>query len=320
MVMKNVKTAHFWQDNHQIKRIRAEGGSFVYPLAEAWKKFPEVKKYFSQLPKEGYFLWIRKNPISSFFTRISISEEKVLQNLSNLILLEPGVRAEIDSACWSEKKKLGGGHQAVSKVVLKKGAQLIMRENQSWGGEDKVETRLDFWLEEKANLVYFFKCLQTPKVLKTESNFYLQKEAKSNLVFTLLANQGNLQMKDSTFLNGKGASGILRSRIVGGQKAQVRNRSRMIANQAGTGHVDCSGLLLSDQAMIQVIPELKNRRKNASLTHEASVGRIAEEVLDYLRTRGLTEEEATDLVIASFLGEKESIRLEEKVFSSHLSM
>ena len=63
------------------------------------------------------------------------------------------------------------------------------------------------------------------------------------------------------------------------------------------------GLLLSEKSSINSMPELYNKDMNAVLTHEASVGRISEEELNYLRSRGLTENETISLIVTGFLGE-----------------
>ncbi len=70
------------------------------------------------------------------------------------------------------------------------------------------------------------------------------------------------------------------------------------------------GLLLDGNSSIDAVPELLNKNKDATLTHEASIGRISEEELSYLRSRGLTEDEAIGLIVTGFLGEEEII-LEE---------
>lgn len=96
--------------------------------------------------------------------------------------------------------------------------------------------------------------------------------------------------------------------------------ARWLQNDAGTGHVDCMGLLLSENSSVQAIPELINRNKDASLTHEASVGKISEETLNYLRSRGLTENEAINLIVTGFLGEEEPIIIKGRIIPSKLYM
>lgn len=108
--------------------------------------------------------------------------------------------------------------------------------------------------------------------------------------------------------------------MVGDKKSRIIAHSKMIANDARTGHLDCMGLLLAEDSSINAIPELVNKHKDASLTHEASVGKISEEVLNYLRNRGLTEAQAIDLIVSGFLGEEESIIIEKRVIPSKLYM
>jgi len=59
--------------------------------------------------------------------------------------------------------------------------------------------------------------------------------------------------------------------------------------------------LLSDKAKARAHPNLDARTNEADLTHEAAVGKIAEEELFYLMTRGLSKDEATSLIARGFL-------------------
>ncbi len=53
--------------------------------------------------------------------------------------------------------------------------------------------------------------------------------------------------------------------------------------------------------MIHAIPELEGHKAGAEMSHEAAVGKIAEEEIEYLMARGLTEEEATATIVRGFL-------------------
>jgi Fe-S cluster assembly scaffold protein SufB len=59
--------------------------------------------------------------------------------------------------------------------------------------------------------------------------------------------------------------------------------------------------LLSDNAQIYAIPELLAKAKGSDLSHEAAVGKIAEEQVQYLMARGFTEDEATALIVRGFM-------------------
>ena len=66
-------------------------------------------------------------------------------------------------------------------------------------------------------------------------------------------------------------------------------------------HLECQGLMLSDEGYILAIPELEAHVSNVDMSHEAAVGKIAREEIEYLMARGLSEEEATSLVVRGFL-------------------
>ncbi|MDP2662931.1 MAG: SufD family Fe-S cluster assembly protein [Dehalococcoidia bacterium] len=69
----------------------------------------------------------------------------------------------------------------------------------------------------------------------------------------------------------------------------------------GIGAAERRGLILADDGTIHAIPELLGRLPDVDLSHEAAVGKIAEEKLEYLMARGLTRAEATAMIAQGFL-------------------
>ena len=67
------------------------------------------------------------------------------------------------------------------------------------------------------------------------------------------------------------------------------------------GHLECRGLILGGEGMIHAITELKGMLAGIDLSHEAAVGKIAEEEVEYLMARGLTRNEATATIVRGFL-------------------
>ncbi|MDI6886840.1 MAG: SufD family Fe-S cluster assembly protein, partial [archaeon] len=106
---------------------------------------------------------------------------------------------------------------------------------------------------------------------------------------------------DKVELSGKNSQAIVRLRLVGRKNSQFEAMSIISAKKSSRGHLDCQGLLVANSAKISLTPRLICQNKNAQLTHEASIGKISEEELTYLRMRGLSEKEAIDLIITGFL-------------------
>jgi len=67
------------------------------------------------------------------------------------------------------------------------------------------------------------------------------------------------------------------------------------------GHLECRGLILQGEGVIHAIPELKGNLAGIDLSHEAAVGKIAEEEVEYLMARGLNRSEATATIVRGFL-------------------
>jgi len=301
MDMKNVRKANFLQVNNEIRRLIAEEGVIMLPSSQAYKKLKWTRDHFEQKPEEGYFIWVKKQISHPLTTCIAISSPKISQNPRNLIVIEKGVKAEVHSICNTMKKSLYGSHIGRTKVILKEQSTLQMRHFHKWERGDVVSSSIHFHLEKEAKLYHVYKCLDVPEELKTELNSFLDSSSSANIETAVLAKRGNINMYDSTFLNGEEASATIRIRMVADQDSKITSHSKLIANNAGIGHLDCMGLLLSEKSSISTVPELINKNKNATLTHEASVGRISQEALNYLRSRGLTEDGAIDFIITGFL-------------------
>lgn len=318
--MRNVKSANYLQIDHEIQRISAEKGVVIRSSREAYKEIGWTRDYYEQEPDEGYFIWVKKRIGHPLIICIAISSPRVSQNPRNLVVIEKGVEAEILSVCNAVKMNLCGNHAGRSEIVLKENSRLRMRHFHNWGKRDTISSSLVFSLGKGARLSHTYKCLEVPVILETKTSTFLESCSSANFELVVRAKDGNVDIHDSTFLNGEKSNGISRVRMIGGKESRIVAHSKMIANAAGTGHLDCMGLLLAENSIINAIPELINRNKNASLTHEASVGKISEENLNYLRSRGMTEDEAINLIVAGFLGEEAPFILEGRVMPSKLYM
>ncbi len=101
-------------------------------------------------------------------------------------------------------------------------------------------------------------------------------------------------------LNGDGAGADIVSRSVAKDQSYQNYVSTIIGNSACTGHTECDAIIDGD-AIVDASPRLFARNPNASLIHEAAIGKIAGEQILKLRTLGLTEEEAEAKIVQGFL-------------------
>ena len=102
------------------------------------------------------------------------------------------------------------------------------------------------------------------------------------------------------YLNGEGCGAHVVSRSV----AKDRSRQSFLSNVVGasrcSGHTECDAIIMDD-AVVTAIPQIEAKHVEASLIHEAAIGKIAGEQLIKLMTLGLTEKEAEEQIINGFL-------------------
>jgi len=299
--MKNVKNVNYWQVDHKIKQIFERKGAVILPSPTAWEKFKWSRAYFERKPKEGYFVWIKKQVDFPLTTCITIASPKISQDLTNLLVIEKGITVKANVICNAARDNLCGTHKARGKLLLKDNTSLEYNHLHRWGEKDFVSPDYEFILGKNSRLVYTYKNLFPPENLQLKTTIRGGKNSSSNLNFIINGLNSRIEVKDTLFLEGKNSQGVVRLRLVGRKNSQIKAISKIVAEVAGRGHLDCRGLLIDKNSTISLIPELICQSKDAQITHEASIGKISEEELNYLRQRGLSEEEAINLIVTGFL-------------------
>ena len=101
-------------------------------------------------------------------------------------------------------------------------------------------------------------------------------------------------------LNGEGSGAHVISRSVAKDDSKQQFISRIKGNNKCSGHTECDAIIM-DNANVSAIPEILATDPDASLIHEAAIGKIAGEQLIKLMTLGLTEKEAEEEIVNGFL-------------------
>ena len=101
-------------------------------------------------------------------------------------------------------------------------------------------------------------------------------------------------------LEGEGSAAHVVSRSVAKNHSFQRFLSKINGNNTCTGHTECDAIIM-DHAQVSAIPEITANHVNASLIHEAAIGKIAGEQIIKLMTLGLTEKQAEEQIINGFL-------------------
>lgn len=145
--------------------------------------------------------------------------------------------------------------------------------------------------------------IQIKGVDSTMRNTEAYLKEKASLVITeRIMTHGN-QLARTIFnvqLNGKKASVYVASRSIAKDQSQQEFISNVEGNSECFGHVECDAIIM-EQAKVISTPKIMANDVNASLIHEAAIGKIAGEQIIKLMTLGLTEHEAEEQIIQGFL-------------------
>ncbi len=84
---------------------------------------------------------------------------------------------------------------------------------------------------------------------------------------------------------------------------EVVSRGKLVGNFSKTkAHLECYGLVLNKNGKINAIPEIEAKTMETELSHEAAIGKIKEEEIEYLMARGIPRKKAISMIVKGFLG------------------
>ncbi|MBA7628756.1 hypothetical protein ES703_36251 [subsurface metagenome] len=112
----------------------------------------------------------------------------------------------------------------------------------------------------------------------------------------------DIKVWEKIHLNGRGARGLARTRLVLSDKAKAEVKGETYGNAPyARGHVDCIELVNGTEAVAKAIPIVSVTNEKAKVTHEAAIGSIDRRQVETLMARGLDENEAVDVIVRGLL-------------------
>ena len=318
------KAGTFIQTNCSILKCDCEAhGIELLPITEALKKYDGLKDYWWKLVStekdsftreadqkldNGYF--IRTLPgekvVYPLQTCLYIRNENVAQRIHNIVIAEEGSELHIITGCSTHPHLTSGLHIGISEFFVKKGAKLIFTMIHNWGENVYVRPRTGIRVEEDGVFLSNYISLRGVKSVQTFPAATLSgRNALARFNSVIVAPDGSdIDTGAKVILEAPGSRSEIISRTIsfGGR---VVARGHLVGLAADIkAHLECQGLILAENGVIHAIPELEAHVANVDMSHEAAVGRIAREEIEYLMARGLSEEEATSAIVRGFLDVK----------------
>lgn len=300
--------------------LSRQKGVQVMDIKQALEKYDGLKGYFWQVvdPQkdeftqaafkdlhQGYFVRSEKGIKSTrpVQTCLYIGRNGFQQNIHNIIIAEEGSTLSIITGCLTGGKIRGAKHIGVTEIYVKKNATVVFTMIHNWDETATVRPRTAVKVGEGGRFTSNYICLRPVGDIQMYPVCELNGSLSwGNFNSYIYAHPGSkLDLGGKIVLNGEGSRGEITYRSVNNQGI-IYNRGNLIGASRGIkAHMDCRGLIMKQGGAILAIPELEARVADVDMTHEASIGRVAEEQIEYLKSRGISEEEAVEMIIKGFL-------------------
>lgn len=310
-VQKDLSVVHSrsTQEGMEIMDIEEALAKYDWLHEYWWKAVPvNMDKYTARAElhqEHGYF--IRSLPgaksIYPLQACLYLEEDNLAQDVHNIIIAEKGSELHIITGCATAPHVTQGLHVGISEFYIKKGAKLTFTMIHNWADKMAVRPRSATIVEEDGLFLSNYVCMQPVGTLQMYPVAHLMGEgATARYNSILVAPPGSeMDVGSRVLLKARGTRAEIISRaITTGGKIIARGHINGQVPEV-KAHLECKGLILSDDGVIHAIPELEGHKQEVDLSHEAAVGKIAQEEVEYLMARGLSEDEATATIVRGFL-------------------
>lgn len=277
-----------------------------------WKSVPvDQDKYTSQAAlhmTHGYFVRVfpHQKPQYPIQSCLLVAENYISQNVHNIIIVEEGAELQVITGCTLSKSDAEGIHLGISEFYVKKGGKLFFTMIHNWADNFHVRPRTWVVVEEDGSFINNYVLLKPVKSIQAFPVAHLKGDRSSAKFNTVVygVKDSYIDLGSRIILEGKETRGESIARTIAADESVIYSRGDLIARtkEYCLAHLDCRGILFSQRANIYAIPQLvSDGAPRAELSHEASIGPIAEEQVEYLMSRGISREDAVSLITSGFL-------------------
>ncbi len=235
-----------------------------------------------------------------------ITHENVKDLVYNDFYVGEGSDIIISAGCGVHNDGCGTSeHNGIHRFFIGKNARVLYLEKHvgTGDGEGKKVINPETYVEIEQDGYLEMDTVQIGGVDSTKRNCEaILKEGAKIVVKEKIMTDGE-QFAETKFkveLNGEDSAANLISRSVAKGNSHQKFISKIDGNTKCTGHSECDAIVM-DNAIVSALPEVTANSVDASLIHEAAIGKIAGEQIIKLMTLGLTEEEAEARIIEGFM-------------------
>lgn len=287
------------------------------------REYPEIfKEYFGKLVpytdnkyaalntavwSGGSFIYVPKGvkltkPVQSYFR---INSERMGQFERTLIIVEDDSDIHYVEGCTAPLYSKDSLHAAVVEIYVKNRAHCRYSTIQNWSNNIvNLVTKRTLVLDD-GHMEWIDGNVGSGLNMKYPACILKGERSKGTTISIAFASEGQLQDAGAKMIHiGRNSTSTIISKSICRNGGKVNYRGIVDATKSAVGarsHVECDTLILDDKSTSDTIPTNIGANSDMYIEHEATVSKVNEEQLFYLMSRGLTEAEATEMIVMGFI-------------------
>ncbi|HEP1362679.1 TPA: Fe-S cluster assembly protein SufB [Streptococcus pyogenes] len=308
---------------HNMKGEFEKLGIIFTDTDSALKEYPDLfKQYFAKLvpPTDnklaalnsavwsgGTFIYVPKGvkvdiPLQTYFR---INNENTGQFERTLIIVDEGASVHYVEGCTAPTYSSNSLHAAIVEIFALAGAYMRYTTIQNWSDNvyNLVTKRARALTD--ATVEWIDGNLGAKTTMKYPSVYLDGPGARGTMLSIAFANAGQHQDTGAKMIhNAPHTSSSIVSKSIAKSGGKVDYRGQVTFNKQSkksVSHIECDTILMDDISKSDTIPFNEIHNSQVALEHEAKVSKISEEQLYYLMSRGLSESEATEMIVMGFV-------------------
>jgi len=308
---------------HNLRKDLADQGVLFLDTDSALKEQPEIfKKYFGKIiPPEdnkfsalnsavwsgGSFIYIPPGvkvdmPLQAYFR---INAENIGQFERTLIIADEGSEVHYIEGCTAPVYSSESLHVAVVELLAHKDAKLRYTTIQNWSNDVYNLVTKRAYAYEGATVEWIDGTIGSKLTMKYPGIYLMGRKAYGETLSIAFAGKNQHQDTGAKMVHlAPDTTSKITSKSVSRANGRSTYRGLLKVAKGATNvksTVRCDALLLDDTSKTDTYPYMEIDQEDATVTHEATVGKIGDEQIFYLMSRGFSEEEALSLIVNGFM-------------------
>lgn len=241
-------------------------------------------------------------PLQAYFR---INAQNMGQFERTLIIVDQGAFCHYVEGCSAPTYSTDSLHSAVVEIVVKEGGRCRYTTIQNWSHNvyNLVTKRAAAY--RNATMEWVDGNLGSKLTMKYPAVWLMEEGAHGEVLSVAFAGKGQHQDAGAKMVHAApNTTSLITSKSIskGGGRAGYRGLVRVEEGAKGVkSYVRCDALILDDESRSDTYPYMEIEESDARIGHEATISKVGDDQLFYLRSRGLSEEEATAMIVAGFI-------------------